>query len=86
MVLALQDNPGTTENCLNLSPEVLSARTVDHVDIATEQVAEHKYKENEDPKLFKSEKTGRGPLKPGWRESKDHPGKTTYCCFKPIII
>ena len=54
---------------------MLSALTVDHVDIAMEDVAEHKYKEAEDPKLFKSQKTGRGPLGPGWKESKEHPGK-----------
>ena len=69
-----QDNAGTTENCLNLSPEVLSSLTVDHVDIGTEPVPEHKYKESEDLKIFKSKKTGRGPLKPGWKESKAHPG------------
>ena len=51
--------------------------TVDHVDIALEDVAEHKYKESEDPKLFKSKKTGRGPLGPGWKESQLHPGKKT---------
>jgi len=78
-----EDNAGTTENCLNLSPEVLSSLTVDHVDIAMEDMPEHKYKESEDPKIFKSKKTGRGPLGPGWKESKDHP---VMCSYKVVSV
>lgn len=44
-------------------------RTVDYIDIAFDDLTKH-YKREEDPKLFKSEKTNRGPLIEGWRDEQ----------------
>lgn len=55
--------------CLNLSPEKLTERSVDHIDIAFDDLTKQ-YKQEEDPKFFQSEKTKRGPLIEGWRDDK----------------
>lgn len=55
--------------CLDLPPEKLAERSVDHIDIAFDEVTKH-YKREEDPKFFRSEKTNRGPLIEGWRDDK----------------
>ncbi|VEN52705.1 unnamed protein product [Callosobruchus maculatus] len=69
-----ENNNGCTENCLELTPDELAARIVDHIDIAYDEVSAKHYKEEEDPRFFQSKKTGRGPLVDGWRTS-----------FKPIM-
>lgn len=44
--------------CLDLSPDLLEARSVDHIDIAFDELSSDKhYIEQEDPKKFKSTKT-----------------------------
>lgn len=63
-----ENNNGSTENCLNLSPEVLAERLVEVVDIAYDEVNPKHYKEEEDVRYFQSQKTGRGPLIEGWRD------------------
>ncbi|CAK1551088.1 unnamed protein product [Leptosia nina] len=75
-----EDNNGTTENCLGLPEEELEQRQVDFLDIAYDEIKPHHYKETEDPKLFKSEKTGRGPLTEGWRDNH----KPIMCCYKLV--
>ncbi|KAJ8957335.1 hypothetical protein NQ318_004814 [Aromia moschata] len=62
-----ENNNGSTENCLNLSPEQLAERLVDYLDIAYDEVSAKHYKEEEDPRFFQSKKTHRGPLVDGWR-------------------
>ncbi|PVU91565.1 hypothetical protein BB561_004338 [Smittium simulii] len=70
---------GQTENALNLSPENIKIRKVDHIDITKDEDIEKKsYKKEEDPKLFNSKKTGRGPLiGPNWRDTCE-PAMTCY--------
>ena len=46
----------------------LKARKVVPIDIANDAVAPADFKAEEDPKTFKSEKTGRGPLAGGWQQ------------------
>ncbi|XP_037294376.1 cytoplasmic phosphatidylinositol transfer protein 1-like [Manduca sexta] len=77
-----EDNNGTTENCLGLTAEELEQRTVDFLDIAYDEIKPHHYKEAEDPKFFKSEKTGRGPLVEGWRETH----QPIMCCYKAVSV
>lgn len=77
-----ENNNGTTENCHRLSAEELSARKLEFLDIATERVPEYKYKENEDPCKFKSQKTGRGPLSANWRETM----KPIMCAYKIVRV
>lgn len=52
--------------CLDISSEKLPERIVDEIDIAFDELTKH-YKPEEDPKLFQSLKTKRGPLIEGWR-------------------
>ncbi|KAH8394894.1 hypothetical protein KR222_008858 [Zaprionus bogoriensis] len=75
-----ENNNGSTENCLDLSEEELKSRTVDHLDIAFDELNAKHYKREEDPKFFKSEKTKRGPLIEGWRET-DTP---IMCSYKVV--
>ncbi|KAI8436804.1 hypothetical protein MSG28_010265 [Choristoneura fumiferana] len=74
-----EDNNGTTEN-VRLTPEELESREVDFLDIAYDEIKPHHYKEAEDPKFFKSEKTGRGPLVEGWRDTH----QPIMCCYKVV--
>jgi len=68
---------GDTENALKLSPQQLQERVVDVVDIAFDEIDPSKYKPEEDPTIFLSQKTGRGKLQPGWQ--KNHtPIMTSY--------
>nr|QDR50954.1 retinal degeneration B beta [Heliconius melpomene] len=75
-----ENNNGTTDNCLGLTQEELEQRDVDFLDIAFDEIKPHHYKEAEDPKLFKSEKSGRGPLTEGWRNSHE----PIMCCYKVV--
>jgi len=48
---------------LDLTEEELKVRTVDHLDIAFDEVSAKHYKKEEDPKFYKSEKTSNGKSK-----------------------
>ncbi|XP_050322746.1 cytoplasmic phosphatidylinositol transfer protein 1 [Bactrocera neohumeralis] len=73
-----ENNNGCSENCLGLSEEELQTRLLEEVDIAFDELSnQNLYKKEEDPKFFKSEKTGRGPLIEGWR-SMDDPIMCSY--------
>uniref|UniRef100_A0A6M2DJ22 Putative phosphatidylinositol transfer protein n=1 Tax=Xenopsylla cheopis TaxID=163159 RepID=A0A6M2DJ22_XENCH len=90
IITRYEDNNGSNGNCLNLSPEELAIRTVDHIDIAYDEVSSHHYSENEDPKYFKSSLTSRGPLVEGWRQKEFDPDKTNsipiMCCYKLVKV
>ncbi|KAM9954384.1 hypothetical protein ACTFIW_003925 [Dictyostelium discoideum] len=67
---------GEVENALKCDAETLKQRHVDFIDIANDQPKE--YIKEEDPKIFKSVKTERGPLDdPKWRD-KVEPVMTCY--------
>jgi len=68
---------GFTENALRLSDQQLQQRTVDTLDIAFDEIDPSKYKEEEDPTLYVSKKTGRGKLERGWNETVT-PVMTSY--------
>ncbi|KAB0401050.1 hypothetical protein E2I00_019260 [Balaenoptera physalus] len=57
-------------------------REVCFIDIACDEIPERYYKESEDPKHFKSEKTGRGQLREGWRESH----QPIMCSYKLVTV
>jgi hypothetical protein len=67
IITRYEDNNGSSENALSLSPEELQNREVDYVDIAHDAFPEKHYVKEEDCRYFKSKKTGRGPLHPNWR-------------------
>ncbi|XP_014674097.1 PREDICTED: cytoplasmic phosphatidylinositol transfer protein 1-like isoform X1 [Priapulus caudatus] len=77
-----EDNNGSSENCLELSQEVLAEREVDHIDIALDPLPDHKYKESEDCTKFKSVKTNRGPLEDNWRETSN----PIMCSYKAVEV
>jgi len=61
---------GDTENAHELDKDKLKKRIVVPMDIATDDVLAADFKKDEDPSTYKSEKTGRGPLQPGWKEKE----------------
>ncbi|XP_030438538.1 phosphatidylinositol transfer protein beta isoform isoform X3 [Gopherus evgoodei] len=62
---------GTSENVHDLDPNTWKSVEVVHIDIADRtQVEPADYKADEDPVLFQSVKTKRGPLGPNWKQEK----------------
>ena len=61
---------GDQANVHELEDKKLKKRSVVHIDIANDPVASADYKPDQDPKTFKSDKTGRGPLTGEWRVSE----------------
>merc|ERR1719500_1140970 len=68
---------GEKENVHELEEKKLKKREVVHIDIANDSVNSADYKKDEDPTLFCSEKTGRGPLSGPWRKTVE-PVMTAY--------
>ncbi|XP_029637333.1 phosphatidylinositol transfer protein alpha isoform isoform X1 [Octopus sinensis] len=74
---------GQIENAHSLSPEHLKSRTVVMIDIANNSVVSSKdYKKDEDPTIYKSEKTGRGPLIGNWMDEVD----PVMTCYKLVSV
>ncbi|CAO0795045.1 unnamed protein product [Mucor circinelloides] len=81
--LHVNGSRGELENALNISKEDLKKRNVIIIDVANDKISPKDYKEDEDPKLYHSEKTGRGPLTdPEWQK-KVEPVMT---CYKLVYI
>lgn len=68
---------GSSENANNLNAQQLKERVVDLVDIVNDPVDPTKYKAEEDPSLYVSEKTGRGKLQKDWLKTQN-PVMTSY--------
>jgi len=77
-----KNDNGSTENHLNLEEEVVKDREVLHMDIAYDEIAEKYYKKEEDCRYFQSKKTGRGPLKEGWRMDSN----PIMCSYKLVTV
>lgn len=71
---------GTQENVHQLPPEQLKQREVIWIDIANDPSPE--FKQDEDPKVFKSSKTGRGPLVGDWKTNIE----PVMCAYKLVTI
>ncbi|KAG6557712.1 hypothetical protein Mapa_000477 [Marchantia paleacea] len=71
---------GTSNNALNLDPKTLKKRQVEYIDIAMDQP--ERYVEEEDPTLFASKKTGRGPLREGWQQNCE----PVMCAYKCVTV
>ncbi|CAL8101013.1 unnamed protein product [Orchesella dallaii] len=76
---------GELENVHRLPPDQLADREVVVIDIASDLGETSDYNPKEDPAVFKSLKTGRGPLKPGWTKSvfPPHWNKIIHIQMKP---
>ncbi|XP_034941683.1 protein retinal degeneration B isoform X2 [Chelonus insularis] len=83
---------GHQENVFKLSGSDLRNRIVDVIDVVKDQLFGADYVKEEDPKLYVSQKTGRGPLNDSWLEEywndvkgKQQPtpsGKSLMCAYK----
>ncbi|XP_075290541.1 membrane-associated phosphatidylinositol transfer protein 2 isoform X6 [Opisthocomus hoazin] len=74
-------DPGEHVNVFNLSPAEKRQTILDPIDIVKDPIPPHEYKAEEDPKLYKSAKTKRGPLSEDWiQEYKNNPGKYPIMC------
>ncbi|XP_026715289.1 membrane-associated phosphatidylinositol transfer protein 2 isoform X4 [Athene cunicularia] len=74
-------DPGEHVNVFNLSPTEKRQTILDPIDIVKDPIPPHEYKAEEDPKLYKSAKTKRGPLSEDWiQEYKNNPGKYPIMC------
>ncbi|XP_018907880.1 phosphatidylinositol transfer protein alpha isoform isoform X1 [Bemisia tabaci] len=73
---------GDHNNIHELPPEKLKNRDVIMIDIGNDPVPPGDYKETEDPKKFKSQKTGRGPLVGKWQDSSD----PIMTCYKLVTV
>ena len=57
---------------------------IDVIDIVNDHLSGNDYKKEEDPKLFVSEKTGRGPLSDDWITNP--PDGRIMCSYKLIKV
>ncbi|XP_074828513.1 membrane-associated phosphatidylinositol transfer protein 2 isoform X6 [Natator depressus] len=74
-------DPGDHVNVFNLSPAEKRQTILDPIDIVKDTIPPHEYKSEEDPKVYKSVKTKRGPLSEDWIEGyKNNPGKYPIMC------
>uniref|UniRef100_A0A8C9ELW8 Phosphatidylinositol transfer protein membrane associated 1 n=1 Tax=Pavo cristatus TaxID=9049 RepID=A0A8C9ELW8_PAVCR len=60
---------GQQTNIFNLSAAEKRQRILDTIDIVRDPISPGEYKPEEDPKLYRSAKTGRGPLGDNWLEA-----------------
>ena len=80
IIIETRHEPGTGDiaNVHKLNQQELIKRTIEKIDIANDVYDPKDYKESEDPRKFKSEKTGRGPLEGKWQQQQD----PVMCCYK----
>ncbi|XP_040013343.1 membrane-associated phosphatidylinositol transfer protein 2-like [Xiphias gladius] len=72
---------GNQADVFNLSSAEKRQRTVDPIDIVKDYMAPHEYLVEEDPKLYQSVKTKRGPLSEDWiEEINQNPGQNPVMC------
>ncbi|XP_023699084.1 membrane-associated phosphatidylinositol transfer protein 2 isoform X5 [Paramormyrops kingsleyae] len=72
---------GNQLDVFNMSPVERRQRTLDPIDIVKDPIPPHEYKAEEDPRLYKSVKTKRGPLQEDWIEDfNNNPDKKPIMC------
>uniref|UniRef100_A0A4W6C295 Phosphatidylinositol transfer protein membrane associated 2 n=1 Tax=Lates calcarifer TaxID=8187 RepID=A0A4W6C295_LATCA len=72
---------GNQVDVFNMSSAEKRQRTVDPIDIVKDYIAPHEYLVEEDPKLYQSVKTKRGPLSEDWiEEINQNPGQNPVMC------
>ncbi|KAM9490917.1 cytoplasmic phosphatidylinositol transfer protein 1-like [Salvelinus alpinus] len=77
-----EDNKGSNDNIFSDSENKDQEREVCFVDIAYDEIPERYYKEPEDLRYFKSEKTSRGMLQEGWRDTQE----PIMCSYKLVTV
>uniref|UniRef100_A0A915PX75 Phosphatidylinositol transfer protein n=1 Tax=Setaria digitata TaxID=48799 RepID=A0A915PX75_9BILA len=76
------NDSGNQENVFDLTDDELKNRVVDVMDFVNDALSSYDYVPDEDPKLYHSIKTGRGPLKEDWVEDCVKNGKPIMCAYK----
>ncbi|XP_003387142.1 PREDICTED: phosphatidylinositol transfer protein alpha isoform-like [Amphimedon queenslandica] len=76
----IADDRGLQENVHNLPPDLLKLREVVTIDIVNDPYDPRDYKPEWDPRLVRSERADRGPLKPDWKESS----QPIMCAYKLV--
>uniref|UniRef100_A0A673ZG88 Phosphatidylinositol transfer protein membrane associated 2 n=1 Tax=Salmo trutta TaxID=8032 RepID=A0A673ZG88_SALTR len=72
---------GNQPDVFNMSPAEKRLRTLDPIDIVKDPITPHEYLQEEDPRIYRSDKTKRGPLQEDWiEEYNNNPGKTPIMC------
>ncbi|XP_051907777.1 LOW QUALITY PROTEIN: membrane-associated phosphatidylinositol transfer protein 2-like [Hippocampus zosterae] len=72
---------GDQADVFGLSSAEKRQRTVDPIDIVKDYIAPHEYLAEEDPRLYRSLKTGRGPLSEDWiQEIEQSPSRRSVMC------
>ncbi|XP_068562556.1 membrane-associated phosphatidylinositol transfer protein 2-like [Cebidichthys violaceus] len=72
---------GNQVDVFNMSSAEKRQRTVDPIDIVKDYITPHEYLVEEDPKLYQSVKTKRGPLSDDWiEEINQNPGECPVMC------
>ncbi|OQR75841.1 membrane-associated phosphatidylinositol transfer protein 2-like [Tropilaelaps mercedesae] len=74
------DDAGDKENVFELNGSEIRNREVDLIDVVRDQLPPADYVESEDPTLYISEKSQRGPLSENWID--EFRGKTIMCAYK----
>ncbi|XP_075897021.1 cytoplasmic phosphatidylinositol transfer protein 1b [Nelusetta ayraudi] len=75
-----ENNNGSNDNVFGDTPS--PAGNISFLDILSDPIPEKHYKEKEDLSRWQSSKTGRGPLKGGWRD--DHGCTPIMCSYKRV--
>lgn len=78
----VDNSRGEIDNALNISQDLLEKREVVIIDIANDPIEPKDYKKDQDPTLYHSEKTGRGPLKDDWIKK----ATPTMTCYKLVTV
>uniref|UniRef100_A0A8C4LXQ8 Phosphatidylinositol transfer protein membrane associated 2 n=1 Tax=Equus asinus TaxID=9793 RepID=A0A8C4LXQ8_EQUAS len=73
---------GENPNVFSLSPVEKNQLTIDFIDIVKDPVPPSEYRTEEDPKLFHSMKTQRGPLTDNWIEEYKQRVFPIMCAYK----
>ncbi|XP_019504495.1 PREDICTED: membrane-associated phosphatidylinositol transfer protein 2 isoform X2 [Hipposideros armiger] len=73
---------GENPNVFSLSPVERNQLTIDFIDIVKDPVPPNEYRTEEDPKLFHSIKTQRGPLSENWVEEYKQHFCPLMCAYK----
>uniref|UniRef100_A0A8K9WMN2 Phosphatidylinositol transfer protein N-terminal domain-containing protein n=1 Tax=Oncorhynchus mykiss TaxID=8022 RepID=A0A8K9WMN2_ONCMY len=77
-----EDNKGSNDNIFDSEPKGEEEIEVCLVDIAYDEIPERYYKESEDLRYFKSEKTDRGVLQEGWIDNQE----PIMCSYKLVTV
>nr|XP_057936706.1 phosphatidylinositol transfer protein alpha isoform-like [Doryrhamphus excisus] len=79
---------GEQDNVHGIDKKLWDKTAVVDIDIADRSCVNAKdYKEDQDPAIFRSEKTGRGPLGPDWKkELVNNPSCPHMCAYKLVSV